>query len=373
MERKPPDDNQHEPEIVLQAPETPASPANAEPALPVVYIAEEIVAQMRRHTRSDTSREVAGVLLGEVNPERNTVIVHAAIAAQHTEASRGNVTFTHDTWAQINSEKDSKYPDLSMVGWYHSHPDFGVFLSSYDTFIHRNFFGARWQIAYVLDPVRGDEGCFVWEGEELIRVPDIKLYMDMSAREQTQSEADSEVDGQPIPFTAAADQRRRSSRLGTGEKWALGLVTVLIAMTLMLQIYTGGAIQQVRTELGVGRSELSALPLQLADMSPPTVPRPDSSAPDLAAPAPPLQPEAQVKASDANNTEMLLCDRYQVLPGDTLSGISRQFYGTPEKVDLIAEINGFSRDTELQVGRILLIPRLPDTAAQPDSTPERKR
>ena len=373
MEQKPPDDNQHEPEIVLQAPETPASPANAEPALPVVYIAEEILAQMRRHTRSDTSREVAGVLLGEVNPERNTVIVHAAIAAQHTEASRGNVTFTHDTWAQINSEKDSKYPDLSMVGWYHSHPDFGVFLSSYDTFIHRNFFSAQWQIAYVLDPVRGDEGCFVWEGEELIRVPDIKLYMDMSAREQTQSEVGSEEEGQPIPFTAAADQGRRGPRLGTGEKWALGLVTVLIAMTLMLQTYVVGEILRMRTELGEVKSELSTLPVQLADMSPPTVPEPDSSAPDLAAPAPPLQSEAQMGASDADSTETLLCDRYQILPGDTLGGISSRFYDTPEKAYLIADVNGIPRTAELQAGNILLIPRLPDTAVQPDSTPEPER
>jgi nucleoid-associated protein YgaU len=204
-------------------------------------------------------------------------------------------------------------------------------------------------------------------------VPDIKLYMDMSAREQTQSEADSEEEGQPIPFTAAADQRRRGPRLGTGEKWALGLVTVLIAMTLMLQTYMVGEILRMRTELGEVRSELSALPVQFADMSPPTVPRPDSSSPDLAAPAPPLQPEAQMGTSGADSTEALLCDRYQIQSGDTLSGISRQFYKTPEKADLIAGINGFSRDTELRVGTTLLIPRLPDTAAQPDSTPEPER
>ena len=129
----------------------------------------------------------------------------------------------------------------------------------------------------------------------------------------------------------------------------------------------------MRTELWEVRSELRALPVQCADMSPPTVPRPDSSFPDLAAPAPPLQPEAQMGASDADSTEALLCDRYQIQSGDTLSGISRQFYKTPEKADLIAGINGFSRDTELRVGTTLLIPRLPDTAAQPDSTPEPER
>src|SRR4029453_14212343 len=47
-------------------------------------------------------------------------------------------------------------------GWYHSHPGFGVFLSDYDVFIHKNFFTATHQIAWVFDPHSDSEGCFGW-------------------------------------------------------------------------------------------------------------------------------------------------------------------------------------------------------------------
>jgi proteasome lid subunit RPN8/RPN11 len=41
-----------------------------------------------------------------------------------------------------------------MVGWYHTHPDWGVFLSSMDMFICDNFFN-KLDVAYVIDPWRG--------------------------------------------------------------------------------------------------------------------------------------------------------------------------------------------------------------------------
>ena len=58
-----------------------------------------------------------------------------------------------------------------MVGWYHSHPRFGIFLSQYDVFIHSNFFAEQWQVAYVVDPVSGNSGIFGWENGEIVRYP----------------------------------------------------------------------------------------------------------------------------------------------------------------------------------------------------------
>ena len=54
------------------------------------------------------------------------------------------------------------YPDLDIVGWYHTHPDFGIFLSSHDLFIHRHFFAQPLQVAYVVDPIRQTRGFFQW-------------------------------------------------------------------------------------------------------------------------------------------------------------------------------------------------------------------
>jgi hypothetical protein len=66
---------------------------------------------------------------------------------------------------------DSRFADRAIVGWYHSHPDFGIFLSDRDVFIHEHFFNSPGQIAFVVDPVRKDEGVFAWHDAKPALVP----------------------------------------------------------------------------------------------------------------------------------------------------------------------------------------------------------
>jgi serine/threonine protein phosphatase PrpC/LysM repeat protein len=49
---------------------------------------------------------------------------------------------------------------------------------------------------------------------------------------------------------------------------------------------------------------------------------------------------------------------YEVKKGDTLYGISRTFYGDPEKYRLIMEENNITDPEKIQVGQILVIPRI---------------
>jgi hypothetical protein len=85
------------------------------------------------------------------------------------------VTFTQDTWEHIYAVKDKKYASERIVGWYHSHPGFGIFLSEHDTFIHKNFFSSPGQIAWVYDPHSDEEGCFGWVDERLERLSRVAI------------------------------------------------------------------------------------------------------------------------------------------------------------------------------------------------------
>lgn len=89
--------------------------------------------------------------------------VAASIRGEGMTSKSAEVTFTHETWAEINRRMDRDFADERIVGWYHSHPDFGIFLSDRDLFIHEHFFPAPGQIAVVIDPVRDEEGVFVWQ------------------------------------------------------------------------------------------------------------------------------------------------------------------------------------------------------------------
>jgi proteasome lid subunit RPN8/RPN11 len=126
----------------------------------------ESVAQARTAGRSPL--EVGGVLLGNVcrDGEGPFLEILAAIPAEHTRNQGTQMTFTPDSWAQVNRVRDEKYSDLKMVGWYHTHPNFGIFLSEMDQAIHRRGFSQPWSTAFVIDPVREKEGFFVWiDGE----------------------------------------------------------------------------------------------------------------------------------------------------------------------------------------------------------------
>lgn len=129
-----------------------------------VYFSPEVHAALWKHAAADTSVEICGVLVGSWHRDEAGpfVKVTESIRGEGAETRSAEVTFTHQTWAKINAEMDTKYTDLSIVGWYHTHPDFGIFLSDRDRFIQEHFFCGPGQVAHVIDPIRQIEGVFVW-------------------------------------------------------------------------------------------------------------------------------------------------------------------------------------------------------------------
>jgi len=119
-----------------------------------------VLQQIRRHARSSMKAEVCGILIG--GQVEGVTRVEACIAGENAAQGGAHVTFTQNTWEHIYKVKDAKFPDRAIVGWYHSHPGFGIFLSEYDIFIHENFFREPFQVAWVFDPHSDDEGCFGW-------------------------------------------------------------------------------------------------------------------------------------------------------------------------------------------------------------------
>ena len=75
-----------------------------------------------------------------------------------------SVTYTPESWRYVNDRLDEMFVEDSavIVGWYHTHPGFGIFLSGMDQFIHRHFFTQIWHVAFVLDPLSRKSGFFCW-------------------------------------------------------------------------------------------------------------------------------------------------------------------------------------------------------------------
>src|ERR1051325_7398536 len=140
---------------------------------PVVVMEAEVARKIRQHARTSMKAEVCGVLIGNTEHERMTV--EACIPGINAAQGGAHVTFTQDTWEHIYKIKDKEYPDAKIVGWYHSHPGFGVFLSEHDLFIQQNFFSNPQQVAWVYDPHTDEEGCFGWIGGNIEKLSAIRV------------------------------------------------------------------------------------------------------------------------------------------------------------------------------------------------------
>jgi proteasome lid subunit RPN8/RPN11 len=138
----------------------------------VVY-KQSAIDQIHLHGQSKTDVEVCGVLIGQGHMDDTGpyLLVEHAIRGTAAASKSTNVTFTAETWQQIQTVMDRDYADKKMVGWYHTHPGFGIFLSDMDVFICDNFFNLPWQSAFVYDPVGGDEGNFLWRAGRPTREP----------------------------------------------------------------------------------------------------------------------------------------------------------------------------------------------------------
>lgn len=134
-----------------------------------ILLDESALRSAQAHALSSLDREVAGVMIGprpEKQPDgRYVVHVIDTILAKYTVMQGASVTYTPESWRYMNDKLAERYPDETavIVGWYHTHPGFGIFLSGMDQFIHQNFFTQKWHIAYVLDPRARTSGFFCWD------------------------------------------------------------------------------------------------------------------------------------------------------------------------------------------------------------------
>ncbi len=133
-------------------------------------ILQSVLNEIKEHGRASMHAEVCGVLVGSLCWDGAAyLLVDGRIEGKHATHQSGSVTFTAETWDSIHEELDAKHPGRVIVGWYHTHPGFGIFLSNMDAFIHENFFSFPWQPAYVFDPQAETDGFFFREGNNLVQ------------------------------------------------------------------------------------------------------------------------------------------------------------------------------------------------------------
>jgi proteasome lid subunit RPN8/RPN11 len=133
----------------------------------LAFIEEQALDALHDFLGHDTGREHGGILAGRpyFDPQQRCYfsVVHAAIPARETEGSPVHLQFTPQSWDWISGILEESFPDLVVVGWYHSHPGLGVFMSSTDQATQQAFFNHPWNLSVVVDPLAKHSGWFAGE------------------------------------------------------------------------------------------------------------------------------------------------------------------------------------------------------------------
>ena len=147
-------------------------------ACPRVEVSAQAWRRVTGHAAQDLGREAGGVLVGQVRVDGAEIclVVEGSLPAEAAVGGPIHLTFTHGAWQQIRERHAADYPHTLILGWYHSHPGLGVFLSGADRDLHEQIFGwQRWCVALVVDPLR-QEHAFFWPGPGAIsRCPETLL------------------------------------------------------------------------------------------------------------------------------------------------------------------------------------------------------
>jgi proteasome lid subunit RPN8/RPN11 len=202
-----------------------------------IFFSPEVHRQVWRHATENIAVEICGVLVGKWarDPDGPFVLISESIRGEAATNKFAEVTFTHDTWAKINHEMDSRFSSLSIVGWYHSHPNFGVFLSDRDRFIQEHFFSGAGQLAYVVDPVRKTEGAFIWQTGK----PTLAPHYWVGDRVQVGTPAGSEESASAVSSPNPAGGKSETPA-GAAARDAGGWLPILSHVALFVAVFLVG-------------------------------------------------------------------------------------------------------------------------------------
>jgi proteasome lid subunit RPN8/RPN11 len=223
-----------------------------------VFLAENAFDRAVERGASDTSREIGGILVGELLRDEAGpyLLIEDTVDALHADEKGAELTFTHATWEHINKEMDTRHQGKQVVGWYHTHPGFGVFLSDRDQFIHKSFFNLPFQVAFVYDPKTREHGMFTWHDNEVVRS---RRYW-IGSREQLWDGARVNVDPRK-----ERDERRDTKPVerkpeGSDEP-PLGMAALIVTGVLLLLV--GGILGHLFASWSAGR-QLDAARIEIA-------------------------------------------------------------------------------------------------------------
>ena len=140
-----------------------------------ISINKNALEKIKKEAKS-TDREIIGVLIGKVYD--NLLVVNEAVSGEQASGLT-RVKLDNSTIAKIVNDIMSGKLEGNILGWYHSHPGFGVFMSPTDVGTQEALEQFSKKIAaLVIDPKEDTYGIFTLDAQSaVVNIPDEQVYL----------------------------------------------------------------------------------------------------------------------------------------------------------------------------------------------------
>jgi len=128
-----------------------------------VSVSKDALQKAVDHANKSPDKEVLGILIGRVKDD--TLIIEDAVSGE-IETGPTHVTMPGQTIALIADDILKRKIRGNIVGWYHSHPGYGLFMSDLDISTQTSLQQfSPYVVALIVDPSTGEAGFFTIDPE----------------------------------------------------------------------------------------------------------------------------------------------------------------------------------------------------------------
>jgi len=259
--------------------------------------------------------ECGGLLVGDIEVEAKKRVVHvrAVIPAAGAPAGSSEIRFNGAAWESMLRVRDERYSEQRVIGWFHTHPGWGVYLSDADAFIHEHFFPHPNMTAYVLDTRTGRDSFFCWQDGRIVPSPSYGL---VSPAESVTETSRAETSGVPSRW------KPRMREL------AVGVVAFAAGAAAMGLLHKCETPKELPTASQVAPKSVStSAPVSSRELAPKPVPKP--------------KPSVRTYAIGRGENLWIICNRV---------------YNNGDLAPELARYNGLRSFVGLQVGQQIKLP-----------------
>ena len=335
-----------------------------------IYMEDYVHTYLYQYARSSATGEKLAVLMGKtiVIDGQKTVFISGVVQAKFTEKLKGMETITSQSWKYISEEIEKYFVDLTIVGWMHSRPSFGAFVTSRDEAYHKKVFNGDSQLFFVVDPVDRMDRFYVLNeaGSALRPVKGYFVYYEKNVQMQEymlansliqpkNTDEDIEDEGIINEHLDAAGKIRAVLNSKQVEKvkrvkHKYAAFTCVSAVLCMICVFMSLSLANSVSRLNKLETEVVSVKQTVQEQKEET----KALAEDVSNYSPVITVMA---AENSNKTEKKEEEKktYTIKEGDTLAGICRLFYGDDSKLEELIAINNISNPDVIYYGNEIIL------------------